>query len=138
MERSEQLTARLEGLAMRHRIRLILQFGSTVTGAVHSRSDIDIAILLRDGDVSFETLGEIDEALQQCFSDYEIDLAIINRADPLFLKKIMEQCRLLYGSIRDLQELKIYAFKRYQDHRRFLDLERQYAERTLTRLTAGS
>jgi hypothetical protein len=33
-----------------------------------------------------------------------------------------------------LQELKIYAFKRYQDHRRFLAMERDYVARKLQAL----
>jgi len=68
--------------------------------------------------------------------DHEVDVAIINHADPLFLKKITERCRLLYGSPRRLAELKIYAFKRYQDHRRYLALEREYVHRTLGRLAS--
>jgi hypothetical protein len=63
--------------------------------------------------------------------DREVDVAILNRADPLFLKKITEDCRLVYGSPRDLQRMKIYAFKRYQDHRRYLDMERLYVEQLL-------
>jgi len=27
----------------------------------------------------------------------KVDLAILNRADPLFLKKIVESCRVLFG-----------------------------------------
>ena len=138
METSSALVTKLEPLAARWGIRLILQFGSTVTGVVHPRSDVDIALLFREDDVSLETLSQIDVGLQELFPGQELDLAIMNRADPLFLKRIMEQCRLLYGSIRDLHELRIYAFKRYQDHRRFLDLEGRYAKRTLARLAAGS
>ncbi len=52
------------------------------------------------------------------------------------LKKIIERCRLLYGSPRRLAELKIYAFKRYQDHRRYLALEREYVQRMLGRLAS--
>jgi hypothetical protein len=37
-----------------------------------------------------------------------------------------------HGSLKDLQKLKIYAFKRYQDHRKYFDMERQYAARYLT------
>jgi predicted nucleotidyltransferase len=55
----------LRELAQRFRVRLILQFGSTVTGTTHDRSDLDLAIL--------------------------------HRADPLFLKKIVESCRVLFG-----------------------------------------
>lgn len=55
--------------------------------------------------------------LQRCFPGGELDLAVINRADPLFLARIVNGCRLLYGAPRALAELKIYAFKRYQGHR---------------------
>jgi hypothetical protein len=37
----------------------------------------------------------------------------------------------VYGDPRALEELKIYAFKRYQDHRRFFAMERAYVERFL-------
>lgn len=47
---------------------------------------------------------------------------------------LFEQCRLLYGSPRALAELRIYAFRRYQDHRRYLALEREYVDRAIRRL----
>ena len=134
MNLSQPLIDDLQDLARRYGIQLIIQFGSTVSGPVHARSDLDLAILLNNADVSLERLGEIQQSLQSCFPGREVDLALINRADPLFIKKITERCRLLYGSAKDLQRLRLYAFKRYQDHRRFLDLERRYVERTLNRL----
>ena len=135
MEPSLRHSRELEDLAGRYGIRLILQFGSTVTGAVHPQSDVDLAVLVQNGNVSLHKLAEIHHGLQECFREHEVDLAIINRADPLFLKKIMERCDLLYGSTRDLQQLRIYAFKRYQDHRRFLELERRYVDETVSRFT---
>ena len=125
----------LEPIALRHGIELILEFGSMVTGHVHLRSDLDLAVLLDRPALSFEELADLRHALQSLDPDHEVDVAIINRADPLFLKKITERCRLLYGSRRRLAELKIYAFKRYQDHRRYLALEREYVRRTLGRLS---
>jgi hypothetical protein len=61
-------------------------------------------------------------------------MAILNHADPLFLKKVVERCRLLYGSPQRLERLKLFAFKRHQDYRRFLDLERRYVEHAIDRL----
>jgi hypothetical protein len=52
-------------IAKKHGIILILQFGSSVTGKVHARSDVD---LLHD--------------LQSRFPTQEVDLALLNRADP--------------------------------------------------------
>jgi hypothetical protein len=36
----------------------------------------------------------------------------------LFLRKIIETATLLYGPARSFYEFKMYALKRYQDHRR--------------------
>jgi hypothetical protein len=38
---------------------------------------------------------------------------------------------LLAGSPRDLALLRLYAFRRYQDHRRFLRLEERHLDRFL-------
>ena len=55
----------------------------------------------------------------------QVDLVLLNRADPLLLKKITERCALVYGPERRLHELKMYAFKRYQDQ----SVERHRRER---------
>ena len=121
----------LKEIAQRHGIVLALQFGSSVTGRVHPRSDVDIAILLDRSTIALREHAELLQGLQPLFPDRELDLALINHADPLFLKKITDTCRLLYGPPEKLQALKLYAFKRYQDHRKFFALERQYATRFL-------
>ena len=121
-------------IAKKHGIILLLRFGSSVTGMLHERSDVDLAVLLERVPRSLEGHAELLQDLQQLFPDREVDLALLNRADPLFLRKITEACSLLHGSPRELQRLKIYAFKRYQDHRKYLDMERRYVERSLQRL----
>jgi predicted nucleotidyltransferase len=126
----------VEAIARRHGIELLLEFGSVVTGQVHPRSDLDLAVLFDRPVVSFEELADLQHALQSLSPDREVDLAVINHADPLFLRRITEACRLLHGSARRLAELRIHAFKRYQDHRRYLALERPYVDRTLARLSA--
>jgi predicted nucleotidyltransferase len=127
--------ARLARMAAAHGVQLVVQFGSTVTGRTHSDSDVDLAVLLDHAPPSLERHGELASDLQACFPDHPVDLAILNHADPLFLKQIFDTARLIYGPIRKFQELRILAFKRYQDHRRFLDLEREVVAR---RLGAGT
>lgn len=122
-------------IARKHGIVLLLRFGSSVTGRVHPRSDVDLAVLVERVPASLAAEAELLEDLQRLFPDREVDVALVNRADPLFLKQITGACRLLYGSPRALQRLRIYAFKRYQDHRRFLAMERRYVERAVARLT---
>jgi predicted nucleotidyltransferase len=123
----------LPDIARRHRVRLLLQHGSTVTGRVHAKSDVDIAAQFESDGNLFLRAAELGADLQECYPGREVDVAVINQADPLFLKKILEHCRLLHGSTRALAELRMYAFRRYQDHRRFLALEQSYVRRSLER-----
>jgi predicted nucleotidyltransferase len=118
-------------LAEKHGITLLLRFGSSVAGKLHEGSDVDLAVQLERVPRSLERHAELLQDLQALFPHREVDLAIVNRADPLFLKKITEACHLLYASPRALQRLKIYAFKRYQDHRKYLEMERAYVSRSL-------
>ncbi len=134
-EEREKLTL----VADRHGIRLILLFGSALTAKRHADSDLDIAVLFqKERGLTGAEYSELVHALQEIFPDQIVDLGILNHADPLFLKKVTENCRLLYGAPEKLMELKIYAFKRYQDHRRFFEMERRYVERFLKKTGAAS
>jgi len=121
----------LDAIAQTYGARLILRFGSTVSGKTHPRSDVDIAVLLAHPDVSLRERAELQQALQSLFTDREVDLVILNRADPLLLKQVSDRCVRLYGSEQEFQRFRLLAFKRYQDHRRFLEMERRYVERML-------
>jgi predicted nucleotidyltransferase len=122
---------RLDEIARRHGIRLLLQFGSTVTGRARPESDLDLAVLLERTPASLQEHAALVDDLQRLVPDRTVDVAILNRADPLFLKQVTTPCTLLYGALRTLHEFKMYAFRRYQDHRRFLDLEQQYVTKAL-------
>ena len=117
-------------IARRHRARLLLQYGSTVSGRTHAASDVDVAVLF-EGEASFDRLGGLVADLEAVFPGRDVDLGLLNHADPLFLKKVLESALLLAGSPRDLASLRLYAFRRYQDHRRFLRLEERHVERFL-------
>jgi predicted nucleotidyltransferase len=123
----------LDRVARRHGIRLLLQFGSSVTGKTHPGSDVDLAVLLERPALALEEYADLVHELQALFPGREVDLAVINHADPLFLKQVTDTCRLLHGAPGDLQRLKLLAFKRYQDHRRYLELERRFVADALSR-----
>jgi predicted nucleotidyltransferase len=117
-------------LAHAYGIRLLLQFGSSVTGNVHPGSDVDLAVLL-EHPLGLDDHARLHHELQRAFSEREVDLAILDHADPLFLKQVTDHCQLLHGTPANLQRLKLLAFKRYQDHRKYLDLERRFVAKAL-------
>lgn len=121
-------------IAGRFELALIVQFGSTVGGPTHARSDVDVAVKRERGrpPLSFREHAELAHALGALFPGREVDLAALDRADPLFLKQVLlGRCRLLFGSQRRFAEQRLLAYKRYQDHRRYLELERRYVDRVL-------
>lgn len=131
MDLSPAQLERLGQIAQSFDVDLILRFGSTTTGRTHSRSDVDLAVRLAHPASAVRPILDLIAELQTVFPDREVDVSSINRADPLHLMKICESCVLLYGDPRSLQELKIYAFKRYQDHSRFFAMEEKFLERFL-------
>jgi predicted nucleotidyltransferase len=124
----------LTKIAKKHKLSLILMFGSYVSGKTHPKSDLDIAILSKselDLDEHLKLYGE----LSGVFSHKELDLISLNHADPLLLKQILTNCKLLYGSNRACVELKIYAFKRYCDYKIYFDLEKKFVYQFMENFT---
>lgn len=123
----------LDEVAKRHGIQLLLQFGSTVTGQTHVDSDLDLAAVFDEPPASFLDIGGVVADLQALFPGREVDLVVLNHADPLLLRTITDHAVLLHGTTRRFDEFRMYTFKRYQDHRRFLQLEREYVRRQAAR-----
>lgn len=122
---------RLDEIARRHDIELIVQFGSSVSGRMHPGSDVDVAVLFTHAPESYAGLADLDADLQLLSPERRVDLGVLNHADPLFLKQVMDDARLLSGSPRCFQELKLRAFRQYQDHRPYLEMERAYVARAI-------
>jgi uncharacterized protein len=125
---------RLRAIGQAHDILLLVQFGSSVSGTTHPASDLDLGVLLANPSRSLAEDADLVADLQSLSPGREVDVAILNRADPLLLKQVMDRACLLYGTTRRLAEFRLYAFKRYQDHRRFLDMERVYVARAIDTL----
>ncbi len=121
--------SQLDSIAHRHGLELVVQFGSSVTGRTHARSDCDLGLLFERVPDSLGALADVVADLQSLSPGRDVDVAVLNHADPLLLKHVMEHGQRLYGSERRFQALQLMAFKRYQDHRRYLAMERAYVER---------
>lgn len=116
---------KLGEIGEKYQLSLILAFGSHVESKNHPHSDLDIGVLSRK-ELDFEEYSKLYSDLSEVFAKQNMDLVLINQADPLFLKQILKNCQLLYGSKRTLAELKIFSFKRYCDYQPYLDLERKF------------
>lgn len=116
---------KIRKIAEKHKISLILVFGSKVSGQTHQESDLDIGVLSRK-EPDYKNYSQLYSDLAKVFRGQEIDLVFLNHANPLLLKKILENCQILYGSKKFFYLFKIYAFKRYCDYKKYLDLEKKF------------
>lgn len=128
----------IERIAGEYGLSLVLLFGSEASGKAHKNSDLDIAVMFEQSAFDRARLLDLVNVFAGVFQERKIDLGLINGADPLFLKKLLESCKLIHGDPRVLAELKIYAYKRYIDHKRFLKMEDDYIKRLLDRYEKGA
>jgi predicted nucleotidyltransferase len=135
MEIAAQQSHDLADLAERHGLRLIVAFGSRAAGREHPGSDLDIAVLPRQGvEISFRGLADLAADLEEVFPAAEVDASLIPHADPLFLKKIFEGGVLLYGDEVEFRRYRVYAFRRYSEYLPYLRLEEEITSKLVARL----
>jgi predicted nucleotidyltransferase len=123
----------LRSIAQRHGLRIAVVFGSVARQQTHARSDVDVGVVL-DRVLDYAELADLEHDVQQLFPDRKVDLVVLNHADPLLLKQVFDNYHVLYGDPRDIQRLRLLAFRRYQDHRKYFDLERAYVRDFIRRL----
>ncbi|HEX9728954.1 MAG TPA: nucleotidyltransferase domain-containing protein [Gemmatimonadales bacterium] len=129
---SPEAAARLDAIARRHGIRLLLAFGSRVSGRPHPASDLDLAVLL-DVPGRDDPLGLLAD-LQAVFPACAVDVLWLHRADPLIGWHALRAPRLLYGNAADLARRQAYAWRRLVEYEPFFALEAEAVRRGIARL----
>ena len=115
-------------------LRLVLRFGSRATESampVEPESDLDIAVLAGDRWVS---LMEVYTALQPAFPGVELDVVLLNEADPLFRHEVLRQSDLLFGDPDVYAEYDAYAYRDFMDSADLREIEDVLSRRKLQRL----
>jgi predicted nucleotidyltransferase len=124
----------LSDLAARFGLSLVVRFGSTAAGRATADSDQDIAVWVVLGR---EALGlneeaELVVALGDALGGPEVDLTVLNRADPLLLFSVARDGVPLFEmSPGAFAEFKSYAARLYYDSEKFRAAERRYLEARL-------
>jgi uncharacterized protein len=123
-------------IARKRGLSLVVLFGSVAGDTARPDSDIDIAVKFGDGDSGLPRILEVQEEISGLFRGREVDLSVLNRADPLFMKKVAERCEFLYAEPGEAAAFLLMAFRRYQDHRKYLDMERDFAAGYVKRIAS--
>ena len=136
MKITSDIKKKLSRIAEKYNLKLIILFGSFARCMSPKDSDIDIAVQReRSAEASDfnDELALIGE-LTKIFNGKKIDLCLINRANPLLLKQINQNCELLYGDLSDFYNFKIYAFNRYNDYRIYFKMESDFVKKQVKKI----
>jgi len=122
MEITKNQKPKIDTIAKKFHLKLIVIFGSFASGKNREDSDLDIGVLALE-DVSFSEQITLTNELSLIFNK-NIDLSVLNRANPLLLFQASKNSILLYGNRQDFLKFKLYAFNVYNDYAPYFKMER--------------
>lgn len=121
MEISEKQKKKIEEIAGKYHLTLILLFGSRATGRIHKESDFDVAYLPKK-DLGFDKENYLNYEFTNIFQHDRVDTVDIIKAPPLLLYAIFKECQILYKE-DDLifPTRRAYAIKKYIEAKPILE-----------------
>lgn len=97
-------------------VRLVVLFGSHARGTPRPDSDVDIGVLLDGGEPARVLDPRRERILDTIHAPGEIDLVVLDRADPLLLWQVACEGRPLFEETPGTYEaFRVRAAKRYYD-----------------------
>ena len=112
---------KIEKIAKKYNLSLIILYGSQTIGRIRKESDIDVAILGKKP-TSFKSLVDLNNEFAALFNVKEIDVKSLRGANHLLLYQIMRDGVLLYGDEHQFNILKLYAIRSFQETKKLRNL----------------
>ncbi|ADH60571.1 DNA polymerase beta domain protein region [Thermoanaerobacter mathranii subsp. mathranii str. A3] len=120
---------KLKEFVNKYNISLILIFGSYAKGRARELSDLDIGIKF-DKNIDMNLYSSILRELVEIFNREDIDVVVLNYADPLLRFEIITSCKVLYQAYSEAYiDFYLYSVKSYDDVKKLKKLEENYLKK---------
>jgi len=121
MELSKKQKEKIEEIAKKYQLKLVLLFGSQSNGRTHKESDFDIAYLPKKN-LRFEKENYLNYEFTNIFQNDRVDTVDMRKAPPLLLFGIFQECSVLFQEDELIfPTYRAYAFKKYVEAKPFLE-----------------
>ena len=118
----------LDPLCGQYHLRLIIVFGSTVTGSRGPESDVDLALL---ADAPLDLVAVTTDVIRLLHTDH-VDVVDLCRASPLLAMEVARHGRLVYERQPGVHiEFISLAVRRYIDTKKLRDAQKDAIHRYL-------
>jgi len=131
MELETKQKQKIDKLAEKYHLKLVLLFGSQATGKIHKKSDFDVAYL-PEKNLSYDNEIDINFQLTNIFKHDRVDTVDINKSNPLLLFQISKNSILLYGNEQNLLKFKLYVFNTYNDYAPYFEMEKKLNKKIIS------
>ena len=122
----KKIKKRLLKVFANYELTLLIIFGSYNSDNFNEDSDIDLAVKVNYPDQIIENKKEILDKISSIFDHRDIDLILLNYAEPLIKYKIACEGSLIYEKKKDLfQKFQIRAMSEHNDARKFYKLDKK-------------
>lgn len=108
----DTIKPQIKTIAEKYGLSLMLLFGSQATGAVHSKSDIDIAVL---GSSDFDQFALAND-LDKTFERDDVEVIDMSQASPTMMYVLTRDGKVLYENTHGaFMKWKFYAIREWLD-----------------------
>jgi predicted nucleotidyltransferase len=108
-------------------VMFVVMFGSRTKGVARPDSDMDMGVWLRTAPISAERELDLIRALVLATHEGNLDVIVLNHADPLLGYHVVRDGVLLYERESGIfDRYRLWAWKRYLDTEKFRRLESEY------------
>ena len=113
MEISEKQKQKIEEVAKKYHLRLVLLFGSRVDGKIHKESDYDVAYL-PSKNLSYDEENYLSLDFIRIFKHDFVDTVDMRKSRPLLLFMVFKKCQILFAEDNLVfPKYKLYAYRKY-------------------------
>lgn len=117
MKLSQKQNQKIEEIAIRYHLKLVLLFGSQSENRIHKESDFDVAYLA-ENPLDFESEYRLNYEFTNIFQMDRVDTVDLRKAPPLLLYAIFQSPQVLFRENDLIFSLyQVYAFKKYIEAR---------------------
>lgn len=123
---------KINEIAKRYNLSLVVLFGSQASGFTHGESDADVAFL-SENKISFEDEVLLNTDLTEVFKNDKVSTVNFRKAPPLLLKQIVQNAKVLYEKTPHLfDDMLLYALRTYEEAEPLFRLREEYLKRRIS------
>ena len=121
MELEKKQKQKIDEIAGKYHLKLVLLFGSRATGKIHKESDFDVAYLPAKN-LSYDDEIDINLQFTNIFRHDRVDTVDMRKAAPLLLFGIFRECQVLFEENNLIfPTYRAYAYKKYIEAKPILE-----------------